>query len=81
MNFVHQTFPQRVLFGAGRRRSVADEAARAKVTRALVIATSPNRSAEVETLLDFLRQSGSNLRAWTDVAHALINTKEFIFLN
>jgi len=51
MNFVHQTFPQRVLFGAGRRRSVADEAARAKVTRALVIATSPNRSAEVETLL------------------------------
>ena len=34
-----------------------------------------------KTLLDYLKQSGSDVRAWTDLAHALINTKEFIFLN
>jgi alcohol dehydrogenase class IV len=51
VKFVHQTVPQRVVFGAGSRRLVVEEAARAKITRALVIATSPNRSAEVEQLL------------------------------
>lgn len=51
MNFVHQTFPQRVLFGVGTRRAVADEAGRAGISRALVIGTSPQRSAEMEALL------------------------------
>ena len=39
LSFIHDSPPQRVVFGAGRIASVADEAARLGLSRALVIAT------------------------------------------
>src|SRR5262252_3735897 len=39
LSFIHDAPPQRVVFGAGRIASVADEAARLGLSRALVIAT------------------------------------------
>lgn len=35
---------------------------------------------EQQTALAFLKQNASSQSAWNDLAHALINTKEFIFL-
>jgi len=55
---------------------------RARLTRMYLQAFSrPPTDSEVETLLAFVKQSETGDRAWADVAHALINTKEFIFLN
>jgi cytochrome c553 len=58
----------------------SDEAARLTRMYLQAFARPPTES-ESRTLLAFLKQTDSDPQAWTDLAHALINTKEFIFLN
>jgi hypothetical protein len=41
----------------------------------------PPTESEIHTLLGYLKSSESEQPTWADLAHALINTKEFIFLN
>ena len=51
--FVHRTVAQRVVFGAGTRRRMADEAQLARIARAMVIST-PEQSASANELADLL---------------------------
>lgn len=53
-----------------------------RLTRMYLQAFSrPPSESEMPALLAYLKEARSDARAWTDLAHALINTKEFIFLN
>jgi maleylacetate reductase len=54
VGFVHEVLPQRVVFGAGRRQSLADEVRRLQATRLFVIADT----AEGATTADELARGG-----------------------
>jgi hypothetical protein len=59
-----------------------DDSDRARLTRMYLQAFSrPPTDDEAQILLPFVAQQGPRERLWTDLAHALINTKELIFLN
>jgi hypothetical protein len=59
-----------------------DDSDRARLTRMYLQAFSrPPTDDEAQILLPFVAQRGPRERLWTDLAHALINTKELIFLN
>jgi maleylacetate reductase len=51
--FVHRTVAQRIVFGAGTRRRIADEARLARITRAMVIST-PEQAGSANELADLL---------------------------
>src|SRR5215831_16285282 len=73
LSFIHDSPPQRVVFGAGRIASVADEAARLGLSRALVIATPGSGArlgARVAELLGS-RSAGLHVQAVIHVPRAV----------
>ena len=53
--FVYRTVPQRIVFGAGTRRRIAEEAALAGIDRAMVIST-PEQAGSVNELASIGRK-------------------------